>query len=152
MRFFLRHLLIATISVATSGARADDGSEAARRLLFETFDKPEPHLFVDAVIVEGDAAVADWRQGDLGGRAFLTRKNDTWTIALCGGDALKDSATLERLGVSKPRAEALSRRLVAEEKRLPPDVVEYFSRFDGLAAVEADGGHSPLDPHHKPIP
>jgi hypothetical protein len=147
-----RFLMVTTSAAMCLSARADDGSEAARRLLFETFDKPEPHLFVDAVIVEGDAAVADWRQGDLGGRAFLTRKNDTWTIALCGGDALKDSATLERLGVSKPRAEALSRRLVAEEKRLPPDVVKYFSRFDGLAAVEADGGHSPLDPHHKPIP
>jgi hypothetical protein len=153
MRVFLRFSAIAAVSAAICvGARADDGSEAARRLLFETFDKPELHLFVDAVVVEGDAAVADWRQGDLGGRAFLTRKNDGWTIALCGGDALKDSATLERLGVSKTHAEALSRRLEAEEKRLAPDVVEHFSRFDGMAAVEADGGHSPLDPHHKPIP
>lgn len=153
MKFFLRLLLIVTIGAAMRpSARADDGSEAARRLLFETFDKPESRLFVDAVVVEGDAAVADWRQGDLGGRAFLTRKNDAWTIALCGGDALKDGATLERLGLSKIRAEALSRRLADEEKRLSPDVVEYFSRFDGIAAVEADGGHSPLDPHHKPIP
>lgn len=153
MNFFLRLLLVVTVSAATSsGARADDGSEAARRLLFETFDKPESRLFVDAVVVEGDSAVADWRQGDLGGRAFLTRKNDAWTIALCGGDALTDSATLERLGVSKIRAEALARRLADEEQRLSPDVVEYFSRFDGIAAVEADGGHSPLDPHHKPIP
>jgi len=153
MKFFLRLLLILTIGAAMRpGARADDGSEAARRLLFDTFDKPESRLFVDAVVVEGDAAVADWRQGDLGGRAFLKRKNDAWTIALCGGDALKDSATLERLGVSKMRAEALSKRLAAEEERLSPDIVEHFSRFDGLAAVEADGGHSPLDPHHKPIP
>lgn len=153
MRVFLRFSAIVAVSAAICvGARADDGSEAARRLLFETFDKPELRLFVDAVVVEGDAAVADWRQGDLGGRAFLTRKSDGWTIALCGGDALKDSATLERLGVSKTHAEALSRRLAAEEKRLAPDVVEHFSRFDGMAAVEADGGHSPIDPHHKPIP
>lgn len=153
MRLVLRFFAMAAISAAMCpGARADDGSDAARRLLVETFDKPESRLFVDAVVVEGDAAVADWRQGDLGGRAFLTRKNDAWTIALCGGDALKDSATLERLGVSKTHAEALSRRLAAEEKRLSPDVVEHFSRFDGMAAVEADGGHSPLDPHHKPIP
>jgi hypothetical protein len=133
-------------------ARADDGSDAARRLLFETFDKPETRLFVDAVVVEGDAAVADWRQGELGGRAFLTRKGDAWSIALCGGDALKNSDTLERLGVTKASADALSRRLAAEEKRLSPEVVERFSRFDGMAAVEADGSHSPLDPHHKPIP
>jgi hypothetical protein len=149
MRFFL----IATISAGMClGARADDGSEAARRLLFETFDKPETRLRVDAIVVEGDAAVADWRQGELGGRAFLTRKGDAWSIALCAGDALKDSATLERLGVSKANAEALSKRLDAEERRLSPDVVERFSRFDGMAAVDADGGHSPLDPHHKPIP
>lgn len=133
-------------------ARADDGSEAARRLLFETFDKPEARLFVDAIVVERDAAVADWRQGELGGRAFLTRKSDAWSIALCAGDALKDSATLERLGLSKADAEAISKRLAAEEQRLSPDVVERFSRFDGMAAVDAKGGHSPLDPHHKPIP
>lgn len=149
MRFFL----IATISAGMClGARADDGAEAARRLLFETFDKPETRLLVDAIVVEGDAAVADWRQGELGGRAFLTRKGDAWSIALCAGDALKDSATLERLGVSKANAEALSKRLAAKEQRLSPDVVERFSRFDGMAAVDADGGHSPLDPHHKPIP
>jgi len=149
MRFFL----ILTLSAATClSARADDGAEAARRLLFETFDRPETRLFVDAIVVEGDAAVADWRQGELGGRAFLTRKGDAWSIALCAGDALKDSATLEKLGVSKANADALARRLAAEETRLSPDIVERFSRFDGMAAVEADGSHSPLDPHHKPIP
>jgi len=149
----MRFLLIATISAGMClVARADDGSEAARRLLFETFDKPEARLFVDAIVVERDAAVADWRQGELGGRAFLTRKGDAWSIALCAGDALKDSATLERLGLSKADAEAISKRLAAEEQRLSPDVVERFSRFDGMAAVDAKGGHSPLDPHHKPIP
>lgn len=149
----MRFLLIATISAGMClVARADDGSEAARRLLFETFDKPEARLFVDAIVVERDAAVADWRQGELGGRAFLTRKGDAWSIALCAGDALKDSATLERLGLSKTDAEAISKRLAAEEQRLSPDVVERFSRFDGMAAVDAKGGHSPLDPHHKPIP
>ncbi|MGJ0427122.1 copper uptake system-associated protein [Methylocystis sp.] len=149
MRFFLVGMISAA---ACLSARADERSEAARRLLFETFDKPETRLFVDAIVVEGDAAVADWRQGELGGRAFLTRKGDAWSISLCAGDALKDSATLESLGVSKANAEALSRRLAAEEKRLSPEVVERFSRFDGMAAVEADGSHSPLDPHHKPLP
>ncbi|MGB5083820.1 MAG: copper uptake system-associated protein [Methylocystis silviterrae] len=135
MRFFL----ILTLTAATClAASADDGADAARRLLFETFDKPETRLFVDAVVVEGDSAVADWRQGELGGRAFLTRKGDAWTIALCAGDALKDGATLEKLGVSRTNAEALSRRLATEEKRLSPDVVERFSRFDGIAAVEAE--------------
>lgn len=140
------------IAIALTGARADDGAEAARRLLFQTFDKPAARLFVDALVVEGDAAVADWRQGDLGGRAFLKRNNQNWSIALCAGDALKDGATLEKLGVSKPNAQALSKRLELEEKRLSPDILERFSRFDGMAAVEADGSHSPLDPHHRPIP
>jgi len=149
----MRCFLIVTIAAAMClSARADDGSDSARRLLFETFDKPESRLFVDAVVVEGDAAITDWRQGELGGRAFLTRKGDRWSIALCGGDALTDSATLERLGLSKANAEALSRRLASEEKRLPPDVVERFSKFDGMAAIEADGSHSSLDPHHKPLP
>jgi len=149
MRLFLLGMISAA---ACLSARADEGSEAARRLLFETFDKPETRLLVDAIVVEGDVAIADWRQGELGGRAFLTRKGDAWSIALCAGDALKDSATLEKLGVSRANAEALSKRLAAVETRLSRDVVERFSRFDGMAAVEADGSHSPLDPHHKPIP
>ncbi len=65
------------IAIALTGAQADDGAESARRLLFQTFDKPEARLFVDAIVVEGDAAVADWRQGELGGRAFLKRKEQT---------------------------------------------------------------------------
>lgn len=152
MRGLILRILLIAIGAAGVGARADDGAEAARRLLFQTFDKPEAPLFVDAIVVEGDAAVADWRQGELGGRAFLRRKDQAWTITLCAGDALKDSATLEKLGVSNSTARALSTRLAAEERRLTPDVLERFSRFDGMAAVEADGSHSPLDPHHKPIP
>lgn len=152
MRGHILPILLIAIGAACVGARADDGAEAARRLLFQTFDKPEAPLVVDAIVVEGDAAVADWRQGELGGRAFLRRKDQAWTIALCAGDALKDSATLEKLGVSHSSAQALSTRLAAEEKRLTPDVLERFSRFDGMAAVEADGSHSPLDPHHKPLP
>lgn len=140
------------LAASLGPADADDSTQAVRRLLMETFDRPETRLSVDAVVVEDDVAIADWSQGELGGRALLRRKDGAWSIALCAGDALKESASLEKLGLSRKRAEALSTRLGAAERSLAPSLLERFSRFDGIAAVDAAGNHSAVDPHHKPIP
>lgn len=146
---FVFSLLALAASLRPAGAH--DSTSAVRRLLMETFDKPESRLSVDAVVVEDDVAIADWSQGELGGRALLRRKDGAWSIALCAGDALKEGASLEKLGLSRPRAQALSTRLGAAERSLAPSLLERFSRFDGIAAVDATGNHSPVDPHHKPI-
>jgi len=135
-------------------AHAEDAADAkaVRELLMRTFDRSEARLLVEPVVVQDDAAIAGWSQGELGGRAFLRRKDGVWTIALCAGDALSQSATLEKLGIAKPRAEALAATLIAAERTLPRSLLERFSRFDGMVAVDAAGVHAPLDPHHRPAP
>jgi hypothetical protein len=139
--------------LATSALSEDDrDSLAVRQLLMQTYDKPEAHLVVDPIVVENDVAIADWSQGEIGGRALLHRKEGKWIIALCAGDALTQSGALERLGLAKPAAEALAARLAAAERGVAPSILERFSRFDGIVAVDATGGHSPLDPYHQPIP
>jgi hypothetical protein len=140
----------ATPGVAGSGDDADN--RAVRQLLTNMFDKPEAPLGVEAVVVEQDAAIADWSQGDLGGRALLRRKDGAWSIALCAGDALKSSVSLEKLGIAKPVADALAAKLSGAEDGLSPTFLEKFSRFDGVVAIDSGGGHSPVDPHHRPVP
>ncbi len=126
-------------------------NQAVRRLLMLTFDKPEAPLGIDAVVVEQDIAIADWSQGELGGRALLRRKDGVWSIALCAGDALKQSSSLEKLGLAKPLADMLVAELSQAEHVLAPALLDKCARFDAIVAVDAAGGHSPLDPHHRPI-
>ncbi|WP_424362115.1 copper uptake system-associated protein [Methylocystis parvus] len=136
--------------VSTPAFAAND-QEAVRDLLLKTFDKPEARLTVDPIVVDGDVAIAGWVQGDLGGRAFLRRKGDAWSIDLCAGDALKESQSLEKLGLQKPRADSLAAAVRTAEKSLNPAVLAKFSRFDGIFAVDENGGHTAADPHHRPI-
>lgn len=135
-----------------SARAAEPDQDAVRRLLMQTFDKPGDPLSVAPIVVDRDIAIAGWSQGELGGRALLRKKAGAWTIDLCAGDALKQSATLEKLGLSKPHAEAMAQQIAREEQKLDPKLLERFSRFDGMFGVDAAGGHSAIDPHHRAIP
>jgi hypothetical protein len=133
-------------------AWAAEDETAIRRLLRDLFDRPDAPLTVEPIVIEQDAAIADWSQGEQGGRAFLKRKGGAWEVALCGGDALRQSASLEKLGLARPRAPALAASLAEAERGLSTVLLERMAKFDGVVAVDAAGGHTPLDPHHKPIP
>jgi hypothetical protein len=73
--------------------------QAITRMLHSTFDRPEAKLTVDPIVVEDAYAIADWTQGDMGGRALLPRKVAAWTLILCAGDGLKSTDLLKRAGV-----------------------------------------------------
>jgi hypothetical protein len=140
------------LALLAAPACAAEDETAIRRLLRDLFDRPDAPLTVEPIVIEQDAAIADWSQGEQGGRAFLKRKGGTWEVALCGGDALRQSASLEKLGLAKPRAQALAASLAKAERSLSTVLLERMTKFDGVVAVDAAGGHTPLDPHHKPIP
>ncbi|MBG0810988.1 copper uptake system-associated protein [Methylosinus sp. H3A] len=142
--------LLSGAGVAAAGSAEDE--TAVKHLLMQSFDRPDAPLAVDPIVLDGDIAIADWAQGEQGGRALLRRKDGKWEISLCAGDALKQSAALEKLGLARPRAQALAASLAAAERRLSPALLERMSRFDGVVAVDSAGGHTPLDPHHRPIP
>lgn len=142
---------VISLASAFAAALAADDRAAVRDLLLRTFDRPEARLVVDPIVVDGDVAIAGWVQGDLGGRAFLRRKDDAWSIDLCAGDALKERESLEKLGLQKSRADSLAAAVRTAEKSLNPAVLEKFSRFDGMYAVDEHGGHTAADPHHRPI-
>ena len=130
-------------------AAADDGSDTAsiRHLMMATFDKPEAPLTVEPVTIHGDVAVAGWSQGDMGGRALLRRKDGSWTLTLCSGDALKEAASLRTFGLSEADAEALATAVVAAEAGIDPALVAKFSAFDGVVMMSSDGSHPPAEGH-----
>ena len=109
-------------------------------MLNAQFDKPEARLAVDPIVVEDGFAVAGWTQGEMGGRAFLRKKDENWTLILCSGDALKEVATLKEIGVPADVAEQLAADLAAGEKVADPARVALFSRFDGMVMMDEHGG------------
>ena len=118
---------------------------AVKRVLMAMFDKPEAPLTVIPVTVEGDVAVAGWAQGEMGGRALLRRKHRTWSLVLCSGDALKEASSLRGFGLDHGQAERMAAAIARAEAVLEPELVEAFSRFDGVMMMEEDGSHPPVE-------
>lgn len=71
-------LVPATQSVADTPAQS-----AIKAVMHGMFEKPNVELVIDPVLVEGGFAVADWTQGEIGGRAFLKESASKWTLILC---------------------------------------------------------------------
>ncbi len=142
---------MALAALAAPALQAADGTgaeEAAiRKLMLDTWDKPESPLTVAPVVVLGEHALAGWTQGPRGGRAMLTRAHRQWSVTLCAGDGLKDPRTLQLAGLSATEAEQLSRRLSDAEARMPAAERAKFSTFEGWVRMDTHG-HPAADHKH----
>lgn len=139
-------LATALLAGCTPGRDAAVDEAAVKQALAAQFDRPEAPLRVEPVVVEGDAAVAGWTQGERGGRALLRRHDTAWRIALCAGDGLQQATLLQEAGVAARDAAELVRRLGAAEAALPAAHRARFSTFDGVVRMDATGAHPPVDP------
>ena len=108
-----------------------------RAVISKTYDQPGKPVKTDPVVVSGDHAVADWIQGNFGGRALLRREKGSWGIVLCAGDGLKQAQALVQAGVPKATAANLERQLAVAEKDLPADRLKLFSLFGTTEGTRA---------------
>lgn len=133
--------LLAMAVVAAGGAAAGSGdAEAIAAMLRSTFERPDAPLDVQPVAVSGDFAVADWTQGEAGGRALAERRSDVWAVVACGGDALREAAKLEAMGVPAADAAAIATALNAMEASVDPDRLARMAAF-GDTITMGEGGH-----------
>lgn len=137
------------LALLATPAFADSASDAAavQHLLMATFDRPDARLSVEPVTVSGDIAVAGWSQGEMGGRALLRRKGESWELVLCSGDSLREAAGLETFGLPADQAAQLAAAVVAAEATLDPALLKKFASFDGVVRMGADGQHPPAADH-----
>jgi periplasmic copper chaperone A len=135
-------LSVGTLSIASSGFAdtANDRTEI-QKIMKGTWEKPDAPLRVDPIVIALDYAIADWAQGDMGGRALLRRKSGAWTIVLCSGDALKSAETLTKAAVPSNVAAMLAKSLAEAERALDPQVLAQFSHFEGLVMMDQAGNH-----------
>jgi hypothetical protein len=138
-----RHLflLAAGISLAclasTPSSAATQPPDAAviTDMLMKRFDRPDAHLVVQPLVIEGDAAIADWIQGDQGGRALLRRQQGQWSLVLCGGDGLTHADVLIQAGVAPGQARALADHLAQAERQIAPSTLTRLKQFPGIVPM-----------------
>lgn len=120
---------------STAGSSVDEDRSAIAGLLRKTWEKPESQLSADPIVVTGDHAIADWRQGDHAGRALLRRTPSGWSVVLCAGDALTERAFLVEAGVPVDQAATLADALVSAERNLPAELKNSMSRFKNIVRM-----------------
>jgi hypothetical protein len=137
-------LALAILLLGVANVVADDGGNI-RKLLSDTFDKPDARLTVDPIAIAGDYAIADWSQGETGGRALLRHKDGEWSLILCSGDGIKSVAALRQAGLPPDHAQELAARISEAEKAVPHEQLALFSRFEGTVTMQAGGGHPHME-------
>lgn len=125
---------LALVALIAPGAALAQGtsspeSSAVRAIIAATYDRPDAKVETDPVVVSGSYAVADWIQGEKGGRAVLRKIDGSWTILLCGGDALKTDRGLRGAGVPGGTARQLAEALAVAERNLPHERLHRFGLF-----------------------
>ncbi len=132
----LRGLALAgAIALAGCGIQnpvVDDGR--IREATEAHFGSPRFPIDVGPLVISGDHAIADWTQGDFGGRALFERGRYGWMLLLCSGDSIRRAANLKRAGVPDFNAGWIAAELEKAEAALPPGRLARMKRFVGTAA------------------
>lgn len=116
-------------------AQTGDAVLDIEALLKAQFDKPEAPLTVAPITVQGDVAIAGWRQNGMGGRAFLRHDPEGWFVELCSGASLMLPATLQSLGLSGADADTLLATAKAAETAAGADLIALLDSFDGTLLI-----------------
>jgi hypothetical protein len=117
--------------------------EKIQELISKTFDKPGLKVKTAPIVIEGKVAIADWAQGQKGGRALLRRKHHDWEIIACGGSSFKDPESIAAIGISKVIATNITAKLKEAEAKLNPQQVKQFDSFDGVVNMVHGAKHLP---------
>jgi hypothetical protein len=134
-------VLVWSVFIGGHGYAESSDEKAISGLLHAMFDKPDLPLAAAPLVIVGDHAIADWAQGEMGGRALLRRKPQGWTLVLCAGDAIKTRDALLTAGVPAGDAARLERDLATAEAGLSQKDVAMFSRFEGLVTMDEGATH-----------
>ncbi|HVY86451.1 MAG TPA: copper uptake system-associated protein [Caulobacterales bacterium] len=133
--FFLFATALCLGACEPASPSADERAIAA--VMHGAYDRAGAPLDAGPIAVGGAYAVADWTQGDAGGRALFRKQDGAWRLILCGGDALKTADGLIQAGVDHVQANALARELAQQEASVSPERLHKMSAFAGVMRMDA---------------
>ena len=145
-------LFIFTVICVASNAVAHPQTEAEsqekiKALISKTFDQPNLKVQTTPIVIEGKVAIADWTQGQKGGRALLRRKHADWEIIACGGAGFKDPSAIAAAGISKEIANNITAKLKTAETVLSPQKIKQLDSFDGVVTMSHGMQHGSDSKH-----
>jgi hypothetical protein len=120
-----------------TGGKPADSAHAIQAVLLERFNRPDAPLLVGPIVIEGDHAIAGWRQAKVGGRVLLQRKADQWKPRLCAGVALKERSFLQEAGLSAEAASAIQQKREHAEAALPTDERAQLDSFPRIVPLDS---------------
>uniref|UniRef100_B1XVF5 Uncharacterized protein n=1 Tax=Polynucleobacter necessarius subsp. necessarius (strain STIR1) TaxID=452638 RepID=B1XVF5_POLNS len=110
--------LLAALGSALAHSQINEVSqEDIKALISKSFDQPNLKVKTSPIVIEGKVAIADWTQGQKGGRALLRRKHNDWEIIACGRSGFKNPEGIAAIGISKEIAQNITAKLSEAEKR-----------------------------------
>ena len=122
-------LLVAVSLITTLGKAYASSEEDVAKVISKIYDKPNQKVLTSSVAVVDKFAIADWTQGNRGGRALMKNINGQWAITACGADGIKELKNLKDAGIPIKTAEALIIKLNQLEKAEDPKRLKMFSLF-----------------------
>lgn len=128
-------------------ANADSNAESLITFVIKNQWETPYHLVEIPVIAVGGAyALADWLQGERGGRALLRLNEGKWQTLMCGSAQLKSAQSLVNAGVPSAEAKQISENLVAKEVNLSAAQLALIDSFEGIVEVLTSSDHQHV--HH----
>ena len=113
-----------------------------QKLISTTFDRPDLKVQTDPIVIEGKVAIADWTQGQKGGRALLRRKHADWEIIACGGAGFKDPGSITAAGISREIASNITAKLKTAESSLSAQKIKQLDSFEGVVNMVHGATHA----------
>lgn len=133
LKFSLLFIALSITPAHAHSTAADDEQSVAKEM-HETWDKPNQPLVLPVIVIHHGMAIADWIQGDKGGRALLKYhpEHQHWHTLLCGGAELTASRHLQEAGMSAADAQSLALLLQQQEQALPENQRQQIDSFSGV--------------------
>lgn len=126
---------ILTMLLAACAPPSNSDQAAIAALMNERWNRPDAPLEAGPIVVVGDSAVADWTQGQAGGRALLERRAGQWRIVLCAGDALRTERGLTEAGLHPALASGLAAKLAQAEGGVSPKRLSAMAAFQTVVPM-----------------
>ncbi len=128
-------------------ANADASAESLITLAIKNqWETPHRLVEIPVIAVGTDYALADWVQGERGGRALLRLNEGEWQTLMCGSAQLKSAQSLARAGVPSAEAKQISESLAIKEAILSTVQLALIDSFEGIVDVLKSSDHQHV--HH----
>jgi hypothetical protein len=135
------HLFLLLSMSANADSSAEELIASTIKNQWETLNR---FVEVPVIAVGRNYALADWMQGQRGGRALLRLSKGKWQTLMCGSAQLKTAQSLERAGVPSAEAKQISESLATKESNLSVEQLVLIDSFEGIVDVLTDSAH-----HHE---